>query len=457
MAARASYYIVRPGRTTVLPSGGLAQAPGRLVPLIAVDQLPDWINIVGVPRVLQPAEAVGMVAIGGYERWGRADVLEQAVQNGGQGEDDLEQTEDVTTVFEVCLRPENILANREELPAAAARGHTDGASHTAAAAAHDEGPTAHPVPTTELTAPEGSDHGDQTTPTKPADDKDRAGPTDTMDRANMTNMTDTAVDYALAAKIAADWQHWQATNASGGSSIRGRSRSRSSSTHGSLFASATNGAEPRSRGPRRKPGTPRLPCKYWCHRGACAYGDSCKFVHIMPTTPEGLQAVNLAGLPAWWTRAVTHNQPKTPKKKSSSNNTVGTMAVVTTVSNNHATITKEAKLAEKNWRGPRSPDKTTTTTTTATATAQGGRRNRAAASALRSPSPAPPSSTLESPSAHTAAVISGTHHSSLGTPAVSGGGGGDGGVADAITDADTNMQCVPESRSGDESPNLIDL
>lgn len=46
-----------------LPSGGRSQAPARLVPLIAVDQLPTWVDIIGVPRQLKPEQAVEMLAI----------------------------------------------------------------------------------------------------------------------------------------------------------------------------------------------------------------------------------------------------------------------------------------------------------------------------------------------------------------------------------------------------------
>lgn len=63
MSPRAQYYVVRPGPVTTLPSGGRSQAPARLVPLVAVDQLPEWINIVGVPRELKPEDAVQMLAI----------------------------------------------------------------------------------------------------------------------------------------------------------------------------------------------------------------------------------------------------------------------------------------------------------------------------------------------------------------------------------------------------------
>jgi hypothetical protein len=42
------------------------------------------------------------------------------------------------------------------------------------------------------------------------------------------------------------------------------------------------------------------PCFAWCHRGSCAWGDSCSFAHEMPLTPQGLKAVGLARPPHWW-------------------------------------------------------------------------------------------------------------------------------------------------------------
>ncbi|CAK7198615.1 hypothetical protein SEUCBS139899_001279 [Sporothrix eucalyptigena] len=59
-----------------MPSGGLSQGPARLVPLIAVDQMPEWIEVVGVPRQLEAKDTINMVAIVGHEVGGDEAIFE---------------------------------------------------------------------------------------------------------------------------------------------------------------------------------------------------------------------------------------------------------------------------------------------------------------------------------------------------------------------------------------------
>ncbi len=66
MPPRPCHYIIRPGPTATLPSGGTVQGPASLVPLIAVDQLPPFFEIVGAPRRLSPEDAVTMVAVAAW-------------------------------------------------------------------------------------------------------------------------------------------------------------------------------------------------------------------------------------------------------------------------------------------------------------------------------------------------------------------------------------------------------
>ncbi|KAI0148133.1 hypothetical protein F4776DRAFT_673396 [Hypoxylon sp. NC0597] len=45
-------------------------------------------------------------------------------------------------------------------------------------------------------------------------------------------------------------------------------------------------------------------CRHWCHRGTCRWGMQCRYAHAMPATPEGLREVGLTHHPAWWTAAM---------------------------------------------------------------------------------------------------------------------------------------------------------
>ncbi|OLN81117.1 Tubulin-specific chaperone E [Colletotrichum chlorophyti] len=44
-------------------------------------------------------------------------------------------------------------------------------------------------------------------------------------------------------------------------------------------------------------------CRHWCQTGQCSWGTECRYTHQMPVTLEGLWDVGLTELPAWWRRA----------------------------------------------------------------------------------------------------------------------------------------------------------
>src|SRR4051794_27550343 len=60
------FFLVRPGVTVQTPSGPVQKQPGRMVPLIAVDELPDWIDVVGAPRELTAQQAIGRANLGNF-------------------------------------------------------------------------------------------------------------------------------------------------------------------------------------------------------------------------------------------------------------------------------------------------------------------------------------------------------------------------------------------------------
>lgn len=62
MQPRPDYFIVRPDTKDGMP--------GSIVPLIAVDQLPDWMQLVGVPRELDIEQTIGLTSLGIGEREG---------------------------------------------------------------------------------------------------------------------------------------------------------------------------------------------------------------------------------------------------------------------------------------------------------------------------------------------------------------------------------------------------
>ena len=46
------YFIIRPDNGNLASDGSVREGEGCMVPLVALDQLPDWLEVVGVPRNL---------------------------------------------------------------------------------------------------------------------------------------------------------------------------------------------------------------------------------------------------------------------------------------------------------------------------------------------------------------------------------------------------------------------
>ena len=52
LPARLRYFIIRPENGNLASDGRVQKEAGYMVPLVALDQLPDWLEVVGVPRNL---------------------------------------------------------------------------------------------------------------------------------------------------------------------------------------------------------------------------------------------------------------------------------------------------------------------------------------------------------------------------------------------------------------------
>ncbi|KAK7426400.1 hypothetical protein QQZ08_007155 [Neonectria magnoliae] len=58
------FFLIRPGLERFTTTGELIVQPGKIVPLVPIDLLPEWLEVVGVPRCLRPDQAVGMNNLG---------------------------------------------------------------------------------------------------------------------------------------------------------------------------------------------------------------------------------------------------------------------------------------------------------------------------------------------------------------------------------------------------------
>ncbi|EFX04167.1 zinc finger DNA-binding protein [Grosmannia clavigera kw1407] len=319
MPARASHYVVRPGPTTRLPSGMVVQEPGRFVPLIAIDQLPDWLEVVGVPRQLLFSQAVDMIAIGAVAR-----PSDLQIHNSTLANDD---------VFEVRVlrRHDSDIA----VPPAAVFPASPAVSATASS-------------TTLGMAAE---------------------------RATMKDMSTKNTSTPRKA-AASDSDAWSRDGSVSSWSREPRSRAGRSATPSNIWTvkSAKTTKPPKASTDM----SDRQPCRHWCQTGKCSFKSGCKFSHVMPETIKGLRVVGLSRFPDWYRdqmgldrkghgaglgntggkqgRSNSHNRNSSNNKKMGGNAQLRiSLASCKTVSDN--TMTASAKedyrsidqLSEKEW------------------------------------------------------------------------------------------------------------
>lgn len=67
------HFIIRPGEKSQTTVGSVIH-PGELVPLIPLDQIPEWVEIVDVPRFLRPSDVANMYGLGTVAKTGMYDV-----------------------------------------------------------------------------------------------------------------------------------------------------------------------------------------------------------------------------------------------------------------------------------------------------------------------------------------------------------------------------------------------
>ncbi|GAB1310155.1 hypothetical protein MFIFM68171_00365 [Madurella fahalii] len=240
---RPCFFIVRPNVKRQTGQGQVQTIPGPIVPVIAVDELPEWLDIVGVPRELSIEDTIGLCNLGTASK------------------------SNVSYAINISHR-------------APAAGMSAGkAVEVRPAAQVDPGPR-QAVPS--YTAPE---------PHVPA-------ATNTITTAAPSLSTSATTHPAE--RMKSHWSEAPARQRAGG--VGGLSKSIHRQHHlaapgpSSLPAAAQPGPQP---APDQSPPAPEY-CRHWCHHGTCKGGLQCRYVHAMPTTAEELVEVGLAEIPAWW-------------------------------------------------------------------------------------------------------------------------------------------------------------
>lgn len=244
MSPRVDHFIVRPD----MDDG----TPGPIVPLIAVDQLPDWIQLTGVPRELDAEQILGLINLGMVDK-----------------EDD--------SVFEVRLHDNKTRA----ILNGQAESHSPGGGQAKAKSTN----TKKTVSFTETKGKSVEKAANEKTPFSFAGSSSaiQPGPLEQqqprMLSASRHNVANTAVGT-------------QAPNSSD-KPIRPH------------MTEATRD-KPRPAGPKNTTTNNKQDkqniaiCGFWCQNGFCKWEKNCHKQHRMPATVEGLREVGLTDYPKWY-------------------------------------------------------------------------------------------------------------------------------------------------------------
>ncbi|KAI0117347.1 hypothetical protein F4814DRAFT_459466 [Daldinia grandis] len=296
------YFIVRPG-TVKHTASGTVTTPGPIVPLVAVDQLPEWLDLLGVPRELSVEQTVGLRNLGTTVR--NPEFYQVYMHN------DLQATP--------ATHKEDYITQTEKVQRDQAQGTND--SRLA------------PIDTPTISAEEGSTASSRVNPVSEpstitsglriqatSNSNLHARPDKTRPNSSNNNTTTSLHPRFPSPTVAGSTpptNPYPFIPVSVSAPVPFLPSWYPPSTCPSPFT-ATSRPKPHPKHPPRTTnahnhshthshtnGSPSSTyCKHWCHRGTCRWGAQCRYAHEMPTTAAGLRDVGLAHHPAWYTTAV---------------------------------------------------------------------------------------------------------------------------------------------------------
>jgi hypothetical protein len=272
MASYLRYFLVRPGAQQQANPGG-AVSVSSIVPLIAVDQLPEWIDIAGVPRKLTVDQTVGMSNLGTIPS--DEEILDVRLHREtlilmlGAPDSDAELSSHDSDDSESVKPNESRVRGRQFATVAVGQ---------------------------LMNLANNVDHQQN----KDALAKDSTAVTDGTSKDMVRQIQQHPAERMLTAS-----RH--ATPSTGAIATAATSQARTPHTqaHSVALETAKSAAhqakEPKGIAPPRSSSSY---CRHWCHHGTCMWGLLCRYQHNMPMTLAGLQEVGLKDFPRWWITAM---------------------------------------------------------------------------------------------------------------------------------------------------------
>ncbi|EAQ93572.1 hypothetical protein CHGG_01807 [Chaetomium globosum CBS 148.51] len=239
MAAQPRFFIVRPDTKRVDADGKTYIIPGPIVPLVAADELPEWLDIPSAPRNLSIEQTVNLCNLGIASK-SKDPYAVKIIQHA------------TPVARQRAAAAKNLEAKSSNAVATLA---TQPPSITPASASNDEKATA-------TTA----------TPTAHRVDRTRAHEDETHTGAVSTSTTAASIHNPQAPPPQTQSEHPTMTNTN-------------PAPGNNTIANNTNY------------------CRHWCRYGNCKRGVRCRYLHAMPTTTAELAAIGLREIPAWWMAA----------------------------------------------------------------------------------------------------------------------------------------------------------
>ncbi|KAI0021535.1 hypothetical protein F4780DRAFT_282290 [Xylariomycetidae sp. FL0641] len=312
------HFLVRPGSIKHSASGTI-QIPGPIIPLIALDQLPDWLDILDVPRELSREQADGLLNVGTVSRNPQAyevyihrslnKVESAAAPVAREGPKARQQRHlesssipdkaSMTAMSTAPLKSSSGIINPAAKPFISARQPTSryhGENHTSGVIdkrQEESISTARRSPIGSEDSICGSESSGTITsatvhrhPSAPADPRAPSPPA--QNHARTTNP-------------------YPAIHPSAALPGHGHTQPPPTMPHPAEHLLRAGYGAPASLHPAtdhprygHRNGTSSNVCKHFCHHGKCKWGSECRYEHAMPTTRDGLREVGLNDYPGWW-------------------------------------------------------------------------------------------------------------------------------------------------------------
>ncbi|KAK7952388.1 uncharacterized protein PG986_008116 [Apiospora aurea] len=345
------HFLVRPATTKHTASGTIT-TPGPMVPLIAVDQLPEWIDIAGVPRELTVEQTMGLQNLGSVVVPGEAAEYYE-----------VRLHQDVRFVKSSSSSSHSALKRRESSKnnSSSLLMDPDAASlapsETDLLGSGSSSQHAHRKQSDLVTVVNGTSGHHSSNMNNP-DDSTSSALNSSSETSYSSSSTEPATSHTRSkkpptkkGKEKASKTETTAANSSKG--LQGNtttikppeplpphhhpaSRLLSAIAPTPLYSPAHPQQQQQQTAPNpHSPHDPHNPnsksssqrhqraivhCRHWCHHGSCKYGPDCRYEHEMPRTHERLREVGLADWPNWYKAAIqmAFDMRKKKKKTSSS-------------------------------------------------------------------------------------------------------------------------------------------